>query len=117
MRLSAPVLIIGLVTGLTYSILGIGLVLVYKSAKFINFAHGQMGALSALAVAIGTILITTAAPAKADHVSLVFAPPFPLPPGRLSWRPVPVSSRRASALPRATFREPALARGEPVPCG
>ena len=36
------------------------------------------GALSALAVAIGTILFTTA-PAKADHFGFFFAPPVPFP--------------------------------------
>ena len=41
------VVVIGLITGLTYALLAVGLVLVYKSSRFINFAHGEMGALAA----------------------------------------------------------------------
>jgi hypothetical protein len=41
-------------------------------------SRSKAGALSVLAVAIGTLLIT-AAPAKADHFGIIFAPPFPLP--------------------------------------
>src|SRR4051794_25093233 len=44
-------LIIGLTTGLTYAILAVGLVLIYKASRFINFAHGQIGAFSALLLA------------------------------------------------------------------
>ncbi|MHB8661070.1 MAG: ABC transporter permease subunit [Acidimicrobiales bacterium] len=40
-------LVIGVLYGLTYGMLAIGLVLVYKSNRFLNLAHGQMGALSA----------------------------------------------------------------------
>ncbi|MHB8669095.1 MAG: ABC transporter permease subunit [Acidimicrobiales bacterium] len=41
------VAVLGLITGLTYGLLAVGLVLAYKSARVINFAHGEMGALSA----------------------------------------------------------------------
>jgi ABC-type branched-subunit amino acid transport system ATPase component/ABC-type branched-subunit amino acid transport system permease subunit len=50
-KFNVAVLILGLTTGLTYAILSIGLMLIYKSARFVNFAHGQLGALSALLVA------------------------------------------------------------------
>jgi ABC-type branched-subunit amino acid transport system ATPase component/branched-subunit amino acid ABC-type transport system permease component len=49
--LSADVFVIGLVTGLTYAILAVGLVLIYRSTRVINFAHGQLGAASALLLA------------------------------------------------------------------
>ena len=51
MKFNVAVLILGLTTGLTYAILSIGLMLIYKSARFVNFAHGQLGAVSALLVA------------------------------------------------------------------
>ncbi|HVM52064.1 MAG TPA: ATP-binding cassette domain-containing protein [Acidimicrobiales bacterium] len=51
MTLSPDVFVIGLVTGLTYAILAVGLVLIYRSTRVINFAHGQLGAASALLLA------------------------------------------------------------------
>ena len=51
MTLSADVFVIGLVTGMTYAILAVGLVLIYRSTRVINFAHGQLGAASALLLA------------------------------------------------------------------
>ena len=44
-------LILGFVTGLTYGLLAVGIVLVYKTNRFLNLAHAQMGALSALLLA------------------------------------------------------------------
>ena len=41
------VLLLGVLTGLTYGLLAVGLVLVYRSSKFINFAHGEIGAFGA----------------------------------------------------------------------
>jgi ABC-type branched-subunit amino acid transport system ATPase component/ABC-type branched-subunit amino acid transport system permease subunit len=40
-------LVIGLFTGLTYGLLAVGLVLVYRSSRFVNFAHGSIGAFGA----------------------------------------------------------------------
>ncbi len=40
-------IIIGLFTGLTYGLLAVGLVLVYRSSRFINFAHASIGVLGA----------------------------------------------------------------------
>lgn len=48
MTITLDALVLGLVTGLTYAILGVGLVLIYKSARFVNFAHGNLGALAAV---------------------------------------------------------------------
>jgi ABC-type branched-subunit amino acid transport system ATPase component/ABC-type branched-subunit amino acid transport system permease subunit len=45
-----PDTVLGIVTGLTYSLLGIGLTLVYRSNRVLNFAHGEMGALVAFVV-------------------------------------------------------------------
>ena len=39
--------VLGLLNGLTFGLLGIGLVLVYKSNRFLNLAHAQLGALAA----------------------------------------------------------------------
>jgi branched-subunit amino acid ABC-type transport system permease component len=41
------IVVLGVVTGLLYALLGIGLVLTYKSSRVLNFAHGDMGALPA----------------------------------------------------------------------
>jgi ABC-type branched-subunit amino acid transport system ATPase component/ABC-type branched-subunit amino acid transport system permease subunit len=49
MSLGAAVL--GLLNGLTIGLLAVGLVLVYKSNRFLNLAHAQLGTLSALLVA------------------------------------------------------------------
>jgi ABC-type branched-subunit amino acid transport system ATPase component/ABC-type branched-subunit amino acid transport system permease subunit len=51
MTLTTDSPILGLTTGLTYALLAAGLVLIYKSSRFINFAHGQLGAFSAMLVA------------------------------------------------------------------
>jgi len=43
------VLFLGLVTGLTYGVLALGLILVYRSSRVLNFAHGQVGAFASAA--------------------------------------------------------------------
>jgi ABC-type branched-subunit amino acid transport system ATPase component/ABC-type branched-subunit amino acid transport system permease subunit len=43
--------VVGALTGLTYALLGAGLVLVYRATRVINFAHGQIGALCAAVLA------------------------------------------------------------------
>lgn len=43
--------VLGLSSGLTYGLLAAGLVLVYKSNRFLNLAHAQLGGLSALLLA------------------------------------------------------------------
>src|SRR5437762_864239 len=44
-------IVLGVVTGLTYGMLAVGIVLVYKAGRFVNLAHGPLGALSAVLVA------------------------------------------------------------------
>jgi ABC-type branched-subunit amino acid transport system ATPase component/ABC-type branched-subunit amino acid transport system permease subunit len=44
-------IVLGILSGLTTGMLAVGIVLVYKSSRFINLAHGQLGALSALLLA------------------------------------------------------------------
>jgi ABC-type branched-subunit amino acid transport system ATPase component/ABC-type branched-subunit amino acid transport system permease subunit len=45
----------GVIAGLVYGVLGVGLLLVYRSSGVINFAYGQMGALAATLVAKMTL--------------------------------------------------------------
>ncbi|MBW3667901.1 MAG: ATP-binding cassette domain-containing protein [Actinobacteria bacterium] len=47
LEISAAVLALGAITGMTYGILAVGLVLVYRSNKVLNFAHGEIGAIGA----------------------------------------------------------------------
>src|SRR4051812_20177241 len=42
-----PVIALGTIIGLTYGLLSVGLVLVYRSNRIINFAHGETGAFAA----------------------------------------------------------------------
>jgi ABC-type branched-subunit amino acid transport system ATPase component/branched-subunit amino acid ABC-type transport system permease component len=45
--LHPPVLVLGALTGILYGLLAVGLVLVYRSNRVVNFAHGEMGAFGA----------------------------------------------------------------------
>ena len=47
MSLPLPVLVLGLIVGMTYGLLAVGLVIVFRASKIINFAHGQVGAFGA----------------------------------------------------------------------
>jgi len=47
LQVPLEVVVLGLVTGLTYSLLAVGLVFAYKASRVVNFAHGEMGALAA----------------------------------------------------------------------
>lgn len=51
MTFSIEIVIIGALTGLAYSVLAAGLVLVYRATRVINFAHGEMGAFGAAVLA------------------------------------------------------------------
>lgn len=42
-----PTVVLGLVTGANYGLLSVGLVLIYRSNRIINFAHGEIGAFAA----------------------------------------------------------------------
>jgi ABC-type branched-subunit amino acid transport system ATPase component/ABC-type branched-subunit amino acid transport system permease subunit len=49
---NAPaVFVLGVVTGLQYALLAVGIVLVYKASRFVNFAHGQLGLIAAALLA------------------------------------------------------------------
>jgi ABC-type branched-subunit amino acid transport system ATPase component/ABC-type branched-subunit amino acid transport system permease subunit len=41
------VILLGIVTGMTYGVLGVGLVLIYRANRVINFAYGEIGAFGA----------------------------------------------------------------------
>ena len=47
----SAVVVSGLLLGLTYGVLAVGLVLVYRATRVINFAHAQVGALCAAVLA------------------------------------------------------------------
>jgi ABC-type branched-subunit amino acid transport system ATPase component/branched-subunit amino acid ABC-type transport system permease component len=49
--MTAGTLVLGLLNGLTIGLLAVGFVLVYKSNRFLNLAHAQLGTLSALLLA------------------------------------------------------------------
>src|SRR4051795_11568069 len=49
--MSSGTLVLGVLNGLTIGLLAVGLVLVYKSNRFLNLAHAQLGTLSALLLA------------------------------------------------------------------
>ena len=42
-----PVVALGAISGLTYGLLAVGLILVYRSSRILNFAHSAIGALPA----------------------------------------------------------------------
>jgi ABC-type branched-subunit amino acid transport system ATPase component/ABC-type branched-subunit amino acid transport system permease subunit len=47
LEISLPPIVLGAITGLTYGLLSAGIVLVYRTNRVINFAHGEMGAFGA----------------------------------------------------------------------
>src|SRR5262245_7402662 len=47
----AGVVLTGALTGVAYGLLGVGLVLIYRSSRIINFAHGEIGAFCAVVLA------------------------------------------------------------------
>jgi ABC-type branched-subunit amino acid transport system permease subunit len=46
--MSGGAIVLGSITGLTYAILAVGLILIYRSNRFVNFAHGNLGALASV---------------------------------------------------------------------
>ena len=48
MSLPLHVVVQGVIVGLTYGLLALGLVLIYKTSRVLNFAHGELGAISAV---------------------------------------------------------------------
>lgn len=51
MTISIETVVIGALSGLSYAVLGAGLVLVYRATRVINFAHGEIGAFGAAILA------------------------------------------------------------------
>ena len=50
----ASVMTLGATIGMTYGLLAVGLVLVYRSSRIINFAHGEVGAFAAALFGLAT---------------------------------------------------------------
>ena len=50
--ISGPLLLLGTIFGFGYALLGIGLVLAYRSSGFINFAHGSIGLVAAAMMSV-----------------------------------------------------------------
>ncbi len=55
MELPFSVIVLGVITGLGYGLLSTGMVIVYRSNRIINFAHGEIGALGAGVFALAAI--------------------------------------------------------------
>jgi ABC-type branched-subunit amino acid transport system ATPase component/ABC-type branched-subunit amino acid transport system permease subunit len=51
LSVSPQILLVGALTGLAYAVLAVGLVLVYRATRVINFAHGEIGAFGAALLA------------------------------------------------------------------
>ena len=49
------ILVLGLATGMAYGLLAVGILLVYRSDKVINFAHGEVGAFGAAVFGIAVV--------------------------------------------------------------
>jgi len=49
------VVVLGAITGMLYGILAVGLVLVYRSNRIINFAHGEIGAFAAALLGLSVV--------------------------------------------------------------
>lgn len=60
LEVSSGILALGAITGMTYGILAVGLVFVYRSSKVINFAHGEIGAFGA--AVCGVLVVRTGLP-------------------------------------------------------
>ncbi|WP_390183552.1 ABC transporter permease subunit [Haloechinothrix salitolerans] len=50
-----PVLMLGAIVGTTYGLLAAGLVIVYRTSKVINFAHGNIGAFAAAVFGLAVV--------------------------------------------------------------
>jgi len=54
-EIPASVVALGAIAGITYGLLAVGLVLVYRSNRVINFAHGEVGAFAAALFGLLTV--------------------------------------------------------------
>ena len=50
--IASNVVILGTITGLTYALIAVGITLVYRTSRVLNFAAGEMGALPAVLIPI-----------------------------------------------------------------
>src|ERR671913_37293 len=50
--LPSNVVILGTITGLTYALIAVGITLVYRTTRVLNFSAGEMGALPAVLIPI-----------------------------------------------------------------
>jgi ABC-type branched-subunit amino acid transport system ATPase component/ABC-type branched-subunit amino acid transport system permease subunit len=50
-----PVIVLGMIIGMTYGLLAVGLVLVYRTNRIINFAHGEVGAFGAALFGVAVV--------------------------------------------------------------
>jgi ABC-type branched-subunit amino acid transport system ATPase component/ABC-type branched-subunit amino acid transport system permease subunit len=69
LSIPASVVVLGMITGITYGLLSAGLVIVYRTNRIINFAHGEIGAFAAAMFALATLRW---------HVPYYLAVPFAL---------------------------------------
>ena len=51
-EIPSNVVILGTITGLTYALIAVGITLVYRTSRVLNFATGEMGALPAVLIPI-----------------------------------------------------------------
>lgn len=54
-EIPGPVFVLGLITGCTYGLLAVGLVLVHRSNRIVNFAHGEIGVLGATLLGLAVV--------------------------------------------------------------
>jgi ABC-type branched-subunit amino acid transport system ATPase component/ABC-type branched-subunit amino acid transport system permease subunit len=52
MSVPAQIVVLGLVTGCVYALIGVGITLTYKVSRVLNLAHGQVAALASLVVPV-----------------------------------------------------------------
>src|SRR5438445_3890557 len=50
-----PVVVLGAIVGITYGLLAVGIVLVYRQSRIINFAHGEIGAFGAALLGLAVV--------------------------------------------------------------
>src|SRR6059058_2367886 len=55
MEIHVSTVLLGVVQGLNIGLLAVGLVLIYRTTRIVNFAHGELGAVSA--VLLSTLVV------------------------------------------------------------
>ena len=88
---SAPDFVSGLALGSLYGIIGVGIVLIYRTSRIINFAAGAVGAVPAI-IALSLVL--------QDHVNYLLALPIVLVGGPLFGVLTDLVMRRFDDVPR-----------------